>query len=102
MPARPNFTEVRLKGGKVTALGVSNSDDLDDIVGIQVVVRQEAKTARGAAKLASGFVAQAGSTWQAEFPANGVAAGPALVIGMETHSDPVTTIWWVESVTIKA
>jgi len=58
MPARPNFTEVRLKGGKVTALGVSNSEDLDDIVGIQVVVRQEAKTARGAAKLASGFEVQ--------------------------------------------
>lgn len=101
MGTRPNFTEVRLSGDKVTALGESNADDLTDLVGIQVLVRQEAPAGGGAAKLAAGFVAQAGSSWEAEFDANGLAAGPALVVGVETHSNPISTISWVESVEIQ-
>jgi hypothetical protein len=101
MALRPNFTEVRLSGDKLTALGESNSEDLADLVGIQVLVRQEAPAGGGAAKLAAGFVAQAGSSWQAEFDANGLTAGPALVVGVETHSDPISTISWVESVEIQ-
>ena len=100
MGTRPNFTEVRLSGDKVTALGESNADDLTDLVGIQILVRQEAEGAGGAAKPAAGFVAQAGSSWQAEFDANGLTAGPALVVGVETHSDPISTTSWVESVEI--
>lgn len=99
MSARPNFTDVRLNGDKVIALGESNAEDLADLVGIQVIVRQEAQG--GGAKLAAGFVAQAGSSWEAEFDANGLAAGPALVVGVETHSDPISTTAWVESVEIQ-
>jgi hypothetical protein len=101
MGTRPNFTEVRLSGDKVTALGESNDKDLDDLVGIQILVRQEAQGGGGAAKLAAGFVAQAGSSWQAEFDANGLTAGPALAVGVETHSDPISAISWVESVEIQ-
>jgi hypothetical protein len=101
MGTRPNFTEVRLSGDKVTALGESNSKDLDDLVGIQILVRQEAQAGGGPAKLAAGFVAQAGSSWQAEFDANGLTAGPALAVGVETHSDPISTTSWVESVEIQ-
>jgi hypothetical protein len=101
MSARPNFTKVQLSGGKVTALGESNSDDLSDLIGVQVFVRQEAKAAGGPATLATGFVPQAGSTWEAEFDANGLSAGPALAVGIENHSDPITTIWWVEQVEIE-
>jgi hypothetical protein len=92
---------VRLSGDKVTALGESNADDLTDLVGIQVLVRQEAQAGGGDAKLAAGFVAQAGSSWEAEFDANGLTAGPALVVGVETHSNPISTISWVESVEIQ-
>jgi hypothetical protein len=101
MSFRPNFTEVRLKGSKVTAAGVSNKDDLDDFVGIQVFVSQEDQGGGGSAKVASGFLAQAGSSWRAEFDANGLTAGPAMAVGVETHSDPVTTIAWAQSVKIK-
>jgi hypothetical protein len=101
MGTRPNFTEVRLSGGNVIALGESNADDLTDLVGIQVLVRQEAQAGGGAAKLAAGFVGQAGSSWEAEFDSNGVTAGPALAVGVETHSDPITTTSWVESVEIQ-
>ena len=101
MPGKPNFTKVQLKGGKVTAQGQSNSQELDDIVGIHVVVRQEAKAEDGPATLAAGSVAQVGSTWEAEFDAKGLAAGPALAFGVETHSDPLTAISWTESVEIE-
>jgi hypothetical protein len=99
MALRPNFTKVQLSGDKVTAIGESNSEDLSDLIGIQVIVRQEA--AGGPATLATGFVAQAGSTWEAEFDANGLSAGPALAVGIENHSDPITTTWWVEQVEIE-
>jgi hypothetical protein len=101
MPARPNFTDLRLKGGKVTAQGQSNSEDVDDIVAIQVLVRQEAKADGGKATLAAGAVPQAGSTWEAEFDANGLVAGPAMALGVETHSDPLSAISWVELVEIE-
>jgi hypothetical protein len=101
MATRPNFTTVQLSGNKVTAVGESNSDDLSDLIGIQVFVRQEATAAGGQATLATGFAPQAGSTWEAEFDANGLTAGPALADGSENHSDPMTTIWWVEQVEIE-
>ena len=101
MGTRPNFTQVQLSGDKLTAVGESNSDDLSDLIGIQVFVRQESKAAGGQATFATGLVPQAGSTWEAEFDANGLGAGPALAIGIENHSDPMTTIWWVEQVEIE-
>jgi hypothetical protein len=100
MPGKPNFTEVRLKDGKLTAAGVSNTDTLDDLIGIQVFVRQEAE-AGGDAKVAMGFVPQAGSPWQAEFDAQGVTAGQAMAFGVETHTSPMTTIWWAEPMEIE-
>jgi hypothetical protein len=101
MAAKPNFTKVRLAGGKVTVQGESNSQDLDDIVGIHVLVRQEAKAGEDQATLAAGSVAQAGSTWEAELDDKGFAAGPAMALGVETHSDPLTAISWAESVEIE-
>lgn len=101
MAAKPNFTDVRLSGAKVTVFGESNKDDLADIVGIQVFVSQGAQAAGGPAPIATGSVARAGSTWQAEFDSNGIVAGPAVAIGVETHSSPVTTITWAEPVEIR-
>jgi hypothetical protein len=96
MPARPNFTDVELKGNKLKAFGESDPKELGDLVGIQVFVSQAAKAGGGSPEVASGFVKQAGSAWTAEFDKQGVVAGPIVVIGVETHSDPFTTITWAQ------
>jgi hypothetical protein len=101
MSLRPNFTDVRLTDGKVSVFGESNSDDLGDLVGIQVFVSQQAQAAGGSAQLATGFVAEAGSSWRAEFDAKGLVAGPAVAIGVETHRDPVTAITWAQPMEIR-
>jgi hypothetical protein len=101
MPARPNFTDVQLNGDKVKVFGESNETDLADLLGIQVFVSQEDKAAAGAVKMAAGFVAQQGSPWSAEFNNNGLVAGPAVAIGVETHSQPFTAITWAQPVQIQ-
>jgi hypothetical protein len=101
MAARPNFTKVQLSGDKVTAQGESDPDTLADFVALQIFVKQEAQAGGGAAKLATGFVPQASQSWEAEFDASGLVAGPALAFGVETHSDPMTAISWAESVEIE-
>jgi hypothetical protein len=101
MSFRPNFTDVRLGDGKVRVFGESNSDDLGDLVGIQIFVSQQAQAAGGAAQLATGFVAETGSSWTAEFDSGGLVAGPALAIGVETHKAPFTAITWAQSVEIR-
>jgi hypothetical protein len=101
MSLRPNFTDVRLADGKVSVFGESNSDDLSDLVGIQIFVSQDAQAAGGSAQIATGFVAETGSSWTAEFDAGGLVAGPAVAIGVETHKDPFTAITWAQSVEIQ-
>jgi hypothetical protein len=101
MSLRPNFTDVRLDDGKVSVFGESNSDDLGDLVGIQIFVSQEAQATGGSAQIATGFVAEAGSSWRAEFDAGGLLAGPAVAIGVETHREPVTAITWAQPVEIR-
>jgi hypothetical protein len=101
MPARPNFTDVQLNGNKVKVFGVSQENDLADLVGIQVFVSQEAQAAGGAVRMAAGFVAQKGSPWSAEFDNDGLVAGPAVAIGVETHSQPFTSITWAQPVEIQ-
>ena len=96
MPVRPNFTDVELKGSKLKVFGVSDGTDLADILTIQVFVSQTAKAGGGSPEVASGVVKQAGSSWTAEFDKNGVDEGPVVVIGVETHSDPFTTITWAQ------
>jgi hypothetical protein len=93
MAFKPNFTDVRLKSGKVSAAGQSNKEDLDDIVGIQIFVTQDAQNGGESAKIATGFVPQSGESWRAEFDANGIT--------VETHKQPMTTISWVQPVKIK-
>jgi hypothetical protein len=100
MSLRPNFTDVQLDGEKLRVFGESNEDDLADIVGIQVFVTQQDQAGGGPPRMATGFVPMAGSSWDAEFDSNGVGAGQATVIGVETHSEPVTTISWAQSVEI--
>jgi len=92
---------VQLNGDKVQTFGESNGDDLADLVGIQVFLSQEAQGGGGAPQVASGFVAQAGAAWSAEFDSNGLVAGPAVVIGVETHSQPFTSITWAQPVEIQ-
>jgi hypothetical protein len=101
MAARPNFTDVRLSDDKVRVFGESNSEDLSDLVGIQVFVSQEAQAAAGSARIAAGFVPEAGSSWVAEFDNDGLVAGPAVAVGVETHRSPVTAITWVQPVEIR-
>jgi hypothetical protein len=102
MSLRPNFTDVRLADGQVSVFGESNSEDLGDLVGIQIFVSQTAEAAGGPAQIAQGFVPESGSNWRAEFDAGGLVAGPAVVIGVETHSDPVTTITWAQPIEIRS
>ncbi len=101
MSLRPNFTDVQLSGNKLEAFGESNPDDLADIVGIQVFVSQQAQAAGGSAHIATGFVAEAGSSWSAELDNKGLVAGPAVAIGVETHSEPFTAITWAQPVEIQ-
>ena len=101
MSARPNFTDVRLSGPKVRVFGESNSEDLGDFVGIQVFVSQQAQAAGGSARIVAGFVPEAGSSWIAEFDNDGLVEGPAVAIGVETHSDPVTAITWAQAVEVR-
>ena len=101
MSLRPNFTDVRLADGTVSVFGESNSEDLSDLVGIQIFLSQDAQAAGGSAEIATGFVAETGSSWTAEFDAGGVVAGPAVAIGVETHKDPFTAITWAQSVEIQ-
>jgi hypothetical protein len=100
MPARPNFTDVKLNGNRIQAFGESVEDDLDDLVGIQVFVSQEAQAAGGAVRMAAGVVPVQDSPWTAEFDSNGLVAGPAVAIGVETHSQPFTSITWAQPVEI--
>jgi hypothetical protein len=101
MPFRPNFTDVQLDSDKLQVFGVSHEDDLADLVGIQVFVSQQAQGAGGGPQMAAGFVAQKGSPWSAEFDSNGLVAGPAVAIGVETHSEPFTSITWAQPVEIE-
>jgi hypothetical protein len=96
MPARPNFTDVELKGNRLKVFGVSDAGDLTDLVGIQVFVSQASKAGGGPPEVASGHVTQATSSWTAEFAKKGVGAGAVVVIGIETHSDPFTSITWAQ------
>jgi hypothetical protein len=100
MPPRPNFTDVQLDGQNLKVFGQSHEEDLDDIVQIQIFVTQEGQGAGGETKVANGFVPVASESWDAEFDANGVNAGSATAIGVETHSTPFTTISWVQSVEV--
>jgi hypothetical protein len=101
MSFRPNFTDVQLNGDKLEVFGESNEDDLDNIVGIQVVISQEDKAAGGSAHIAAGFVPEATASWSAEIDSAGFVAGPAVAIGVETHSSPVTAITWAQLVEIQ-
>jgi hypothetical protein len=51
--------------------------------------------------MAAGFISQKGSPWSAEFDSNGLVAGPAVAIGVETHSEPFTSITWAQPVEIE-
>jgi hypothetical protein len=101
MAFRPNFTDVQLKDDKVEVFGESRGDDLDDLVGIQVFVSQHDQAEEGAAHIATGFVAQAGSSWSAELDKGDLVAGPAIAIGVETHSTPFSAITWAQPVEIE-
>jgi len=101
MAARPNFTDVELDGNNVRVFGVSVEEDLSDLVGIQVFVSQPAEAEGEPARIASGVVPQKVSPWSAEFDKGDLVAGPAVAIGIETHSTPFSAITWAQPVDIE-
>jgi hypothetical protein len=101
MAARPNFTDVELDGNNVRVFGVSAEEDLGDLVAIQVFVSQAPAAEGESARIASGVVAQKVSPWSAEFEKGDLGEGPAIAIGIETHSTPFSAITWAQPVEIE-
>jgi hypothetical protein len=101
MAARPNFTDVELDDKNVRVFGVSVEEDLGDLVGIQVFVSQAPAADGEPARIASGVVAQKVSPWSAEFDKGNLVEGPAVAIGIETHSTPFSAITWAQPVEIE-
>lgn len=91
MPARPNFTEVRLIDGKLRVKG--NSDD-DLPIEIRVFFEQEDR-------IAFGSVDELTTAWQAELPSEGFTTGPAMVSGIEIRMEPFTAITWTQRVEVR-
>ena len=101
MPARPNFTGAQIVGDTVRVTGASDEDDTEDILDIRVTLVQ-------GDRIASEPVPEATSVWNAAFPVKDPEAkggdfgpGPAAVFGVETHKTNLTTISWVEALTIR-
>jgi hypothetical protein len=100
MSAKPNFTDVELVDDTVSVGGVSDEEDLSDIIDIRVVLAQ-------GERVASGQVDKLVSAWHANLPvkdpeaeAEDFGAGPAVAFGVQTHRENFTTISWIETVTI--
>lgn len=101
MPARPNFTDVELIDDRVSVGGVSDQEELADIVDIRVVLVQEDR-------IASGFVEEVTPDWNADVPvkdpdatASDFHTGEAVAMGVETRKENAMTVTWVEGVTIR-
>jgi hypothetical protein len=93
MPARPNFTEARLAGGRVAVRGQTDPEPEGDVLGIRVVLAQGARTT-------TGDVQSFGMNWEVELPGEGFAAGPAAAFGVETRRENATTITWSQPLEI--
>jgi hypothetical protein len=96
---RPNFTDAKLTGKSVRLEGVSDPADLGDIVDIRVFLEQAAGNPGDTPELAHTFVKQLSSNWNATVEGD-FRVGQAMAFGVETRSDPVTTITWAEAVDI--
>ena len=91
MPARPNFTEVRLVDGKLRVKGNSNDEPLP--IEIRVYFEQEDQVAFGS-------VDKLTTAWQADLPSGGFTTGPAMASGVEIRMQPFTAITWTQRVKI--
>ena len=91
MPARPNFTEVRLVDGKLRVKGNSNDKPLP--IEIRVYFEQERQVAFGSVDTLT-------TAWQAELPSKGFTTGPAMASGVEIRMKPFTAITWTQRVKI--
>jgi molybdate-binding protein len=103
MPGKPNFdSAVALEGDTVRVIGQTGSEgdaaaiaaDVADIVGIHVVLAQDAQITRG-------VVEELGLGWQVTLPAAGFKAGPAVAFGIELRRLNSTMISWSEPVEIR-
>jgi hypothetical protein len=104
---RPNFTDIRIQGGKVKVKGVSGVDeetgsrvDFDDVVDIRVVLIQGDRTEHGP-------VDSIDPNWTATFDvadqtgsAPDFHAGDAVAIGVERRRQNATVISWAETMPI--
>jgi hypothetical protein len=98
MATKPNFTDVKLMGNTVRVEGESPSEkpeDVADLVGIQVVLAQDGRTAGGP-------VDELTEVWHANLDVNpgDFRVGPAVVFGVETRRENFTTVTWSEPVEI--
>ena len=99
MPGKPNFeTAVALEGDTVRLVGRTGSegdaDDVADLVGIQVVLAQDAQITRG-------VVDVVGLSWLVSLRAAGFTAGPAVAFVIELRKLNSTMISWSEAVEIR-
>jgi hypothetical protein len=94
MPARPNFTELRLDSGTLLAKGNSVEPLPDEI---RVYIEQGNEPA----KCVFGSVDELNTAWVAELPAAGFSTGPAMASGVEIRTDPFTATTWTEQVEIQ-
>jgi hypothetical protein len=99
MATRPNFTDAQLVNGKLRIEGVSDDEDLPEIVDIRVVLVQ-------GERITAGKVDQISTVWSAELSATDPNAGDfhtgeAVAFGWETHKTNAFTMTWTEPVTIR-
>jgi len=97
---RPNFVALKLIGDTVRAEGISDDEDVDDIIDIRVVLAQ-------GDRIAAGPVDKLGvSAWHADLPVDDPEAksafhvGDAVVFGAQTHKENVTTTIWAQTLPI--
>lgn len=98
MAARPNFTEVRITGGKIRVKGNSIDDPLP--IDIRVYLEQENPAAGKPAEIAFGSVDELTTAWRAELPCGAFKKGPAVASGVEIRMEPFTLITWTQPVEI--
>ena len=80
--------------------GVSDPDDLGDIVEIRVFLEQGGRPHGDTAELAAYLREAARLELACDRCEGDFRVGQALAFGVETRSDPVTTITWAEAVDI--
>src|SRR3954447_15642126 len=90
---KPNFTRVDQHAGMLTISGQSDPSPPNDILSVHVTLVQGATSDSVA-------IGMPGDTWDVRIAVNGFAAGPAVLVGVETRRENSTIITWAQGMDI--